>query len=111
MQLVFIGNHVYLEALVAVLAAPSLQHLDVALNVKAFTFPIPHLCRLICDTDNYFGLVHLDFFDSDLRFTAETRSQSIHAQPFKIYIPRLISLKEIGNRLSGPLSTVEEFVI
>ena len=108
-QLVFNGHHIYLEALVAVLAAPSLQHLDVRLVDD--TFPIPHLCRLICDTDNHFGLVRLDFVDFELLFTAETRSKSVHAQPFRISIRGRISLEEIGNRLYGPLGTVEELVI
>ena len=110
-QLVFNGHHIYLEALVAVLVAPSLQRLNVRLvDDELFTFPITHLCRFICDTDNYFGRVRLDFWGSQLQLTAETRSKSDHVQPFRISFPP-IWLEEIGKRLSGPLATVEELVI
>jgi hypothetical protein len=111
MQLVFTGPYFYLEALVAVLAAPSLQLLNLELTNKTYAFQIPHFCRLICDTDNQFRLVRMDFSDSRLRFTAETHPKSVHAQPFIISIPDPVSLEEIGNRLSGPLATVEELVI
>ena len=111
MQLVFIGHNFYLDALVAELAAPSLQHLDVEFVDRAFTLPTPHFCRFICDTDNHFGLVRLDFSDSQLQFTAETRSKTVHAQSFRISIPRQIWLKELGNSLSQSLATVEELVV
>ena len=112
-QLVFTGPHIYLEALVDVLAAPSLQHLDTELTDEPETdsFPLPHLCRFICNTENQFSLVRLDLSTSQLRFTAETRSKSVHAQSFRIIVPRHIWLVEIGSRLSGPLATVEELVI
>ena len=54
MQLVFIGQHIYLESLIASLAAPSVQHLDVLILDATNTFAIPHLCRFICDADNQF---------------------------------------------------------
>jgi hypothetical protein len=113
MQLVFTGHNIYLDALLAVLAAPSLQHLDVELVDMTFTFPSPRICRFICDTDNHFGLVRLDFSDFKLRFTAEMRSKSVHVQSFRISNPRPILgwLKEIGDRLSGSLATVEELVV
>jgi hypothetical protein len=110
-QLVLTCHHVYLETLVAVLAAPSLQLLNLELTNKTYAFQIPHFCRLICDTDNQFRLVRMDFSDSRLRFTAEMHPKSVHAQPFKISIPKPVSLEEIGNRLSGPLATVVELVI
>ena len=110
MEFVFTGHHIFLEALVAGLAAPSLQHLDVWLvGGKTFTFPIPHLCKFVCDTDNYFGLVRLEFWGSGLRFTAETRPISVHA--FRISTRESISLEGIGDRLSGPISTVEELQV
>jgi hypothetical protein len=111
MQLVLTCNHVYLETLVAVLAAPSLQLLNLELTDKTYAFQIPHFCRLICDTGNQFRLVRMDFSDSRLRITAETHPKSVHAQPFIISIPEPVSLEEFGNRLSGPLATVEELVI
>jgi hypothetical protein len=83
---------------------------------KEFTDPtdegqIPHLCRLICDTEPQFRLVRLDFSDYIVRFTAETHSKSVHPQPFKLTIPGPNSLEVISNMLSGPLTTVEELVI
>jgi len=112
-QLVFTGRYIYLEALVVVLAAPSLQHLDAELTDEPDpdSFPLPHLCRFICKTDNQFSLVRLDLSSSQFRFTAETRSKSVHAQPFRIIVPRHIWLTEICNGLSGPLATVEELVV
>ena len=95
----------------AVLAAPSLQHLDAEVSDAIDAFPIPHLCRFICDTDNRFILVHLDFSEFHLKVTAKTRSQFVHTKPFRIVIPESISFEEIGNRLSEPLATVEEVVV
>ena len=111
MELVLAGDHIYLEALVGVIAAPSLQLLNAEFTDRNYEIQIPHLCRLICDTEHQFRLVRLDFSDFRLRFTAETHSKSVHAQPFRISIPESISLEEMGNRLSGPLATVEELVV
>jgi hypothetical protein len=110
-RLVLSGHRIYLETLMAVLAAPSIQYLYAELIGATHAFPISHLCRLICDADHQFRLVRLEFWDCQLGFTAETHSKSVHAQPFRIFIPVPISLEEIGNRLAGPLSTVEELVI
>jgi hypothetical protein len=51
MQLVFTGHPIYLEALVVVLAAPSLQHLDTELTngLDTYSFPLPHFCKFICN--------------------------------------------------------------
>lgn len=113
MQFVFVGPTIYLEALVVVFAAPSLQHLDAKLYGVVNGFPIHHLCRFICDTDNQFISVRLYFTHSRLKMIAETRSKSDHAQLFKIsiYNPTDMSLVEICHRLSKPLTTVEEVVI
>jgi hypothetical protein len=111
MQFVFTGPHIYLEALAVVLTAPSLQHLDTEVTDEPDSFPLPQLCRFICNTDNQFNLVRLDLSTSQLRFTAETRSKSVYAQTFRIIVPRHIWSGEIGIRLSGPLATVEELVI
>jgi hypothetical protein len=46
-----------------------------------------------------------------LAFSAETCSRSDSAQQFRIVIPDTASLGEIGNMLSGSLSTVEELVV
>jgi len=111
MQLVFTGQRYYLEALVAVLAAPSLQHLDAGLRGATCVFPIPHLCRFICDTDNQFITVRLNISRYNLEFSAGTGSQSVYDQPFLIGIHQPVSLEKMGQELSGPLSTVEELII
>ena len=95
----------------AALAAPSLQHLHVEILNTTNTFSIPHLCRFTCDAGNQFHRVHLDFSDARVAILAEMCSKSIYAQPFRIIIPGLVSLEEIGNRLSGPLATVEILAI
>ena len=108
-QLVFYGQHVYLEALMAVLGAPSLQHLSVGVLDATNTISIPHLCRFICDTDHQFREFHLDVTDNRLGIVADSEmcSKFIYLKPFKIIIPGPVSLEEICNRLSGPLATVE----
>ncbi|KAI9447700.1 hypothetical protein H4582DRAFT_1895712 [Lactarius indigo] len=113
MRLVYIGDRPYLEALVAVLAAPSLQNLDVALGFGSTTgdFPIPHLYRFIRGTDKQFITVRLEFSLWRLKFSAGTGSQSVHDQPFSIVLPAHVSLEQLGRELSGPLSTVEELII
>ena len=111
MQLTLNGPHIYLEALMAVLAAPSLQFLDLGILDATNTFSIPHLCRFICDTGHQFHGFHLDFSDISLEILVETCSKSIHAKPFRIIIPELVSWEEICNRLSEPLATVEELSI
>jgi hypothetical protein len=86
---------------VAELAAPSLQLLNADYTNATHVSQIPHLCRLICDTDHQFRLVRLDFSDSRFQFTAETHSKSVHAQPFRISIPESISLEELCAADSG----------
>ncbi len=111
-HLIFIGHRLYLQALVIGLAAPSLQRLDATLygSSRSF-FPIPHLCKFICDTGCQFTAVRLEFSRSKLKFYAGTGSQSVDDQPFRIIIPEPVSLQQMGQELSGPLSTVEELII
>lgn len=114
MQFVFSGQSRYLEALVVELATPRMQYLNANIGDTAYSFPIPHLCRLICDTNTQFIFVCLELLSRQVKFTAETRSGSVHAsaQSFNIIFPENnISLEEMGNRLSGPLTTVEELVV
>lgn len=115
MQFVFSGQRHYLEALVVELAAPHMQYLNADIGDTSFTFPIPHLCRFICDTNIQFIFVRLDFSPFQVKFTAETRSKSVQAsasaQSFNIIFPEQTSLEEMGKRLSGPLTTVEELVV
>ncbi|KAH8982795.1 hypothetical protein EDB92DRAFT_2040348 [Lactarius akahatsu] len=85
----------YLQALVVGLAAPSLQHLDATLYGSSREFPIPHLCKFICDTECQFTAVRLDFSRKKL----------------KIIILEPVSLEQMGQGLSEPLSTVEELII
>jgi len=113
-HLIFEGHASHLEALVVGLAAPSLRHLEASLIGQFSTFPIPHLCRFISDAECRFIAVRLDFLYQELILSAETSSNLVRDQPFKLVIPGpavAVSLEEIGNRLSGPLSTVEELVV
>ncbi|KAI9454980.1 hypothetical protein BJY52DRAFT_1389413 [Lactarius psammicola] len=113
-HLIFKGHRLYLQALVVVLAAPSLQHLDAELCGETDTlhfFPIPHLCKFICDTECQFTAVRLTLACWDLGFCAGMGSQSVDDQPFRITIPVPVSLEKLGQELSGPLSTVEELSI
>ena len=113
-HLIFGGHASHLEALVVGLAAPSLRHLEASLIGQFSTFPIPHLCRFISDAECRFIAVRLDFLYQELILSAETSSNLVRDQPFKLVIPghsQAVSLEEMGNRLSGPLSTVEELVV
>ncbi|KAH9042863.1 hypothetical protein EDB84DRAFT_1472780 [Lactarius hengduanensis] len=112
-QLVYSGHRRYFEALVAVLAAPSLRGLDAGLGSSGAIdgFPIPHLCRFIRDTDNQFITVCLAYSLWRLRFSAGTGSQSVQDQPFSIVDHGPLSLEQLGRELAGPLSTVEELII
>ena len=113
-HLIFGGHASHLEALVAGLAAPSLQHLEAGLIGQFSTFPIPHLCRFISEAECRFIAVRLDFSSQELKLSAETSSNLVRDQPFKLVIPghsQAVSLEEMGNRLSQPLSTVEELVV
>ena len=116
---IFRGHGSYLWILMVMLAAPSLQHLDTEYWGGDVAFPIPQLCKFICNSECQFNAVRLDFLRSNVKFSAETRSQSDHAQPFRITIPTDDPWEEIGQMLSGPfgqmlsrpLSTVEELVV
>ena len=114
MRFVFIGRISYLEALVARLAAPSLQHLDADIFDLRKFFPkplsVPHLCRFICNMDNQFIRVHLDFSLLKLKIIAET---CIHTHLLNLATHNLIGvpLEEMCNRLSVPLTTVEELIV
>ncbi|KAI9467335.1 hypothetical protein BJY52DRAFT_63336 [Lactarius psammicola] len=109
-DLIFMGFGPWLQMLVVRLAAPSLRHLDADLWGSPMS-SIQPLCKFICDTNCQFIAVRLDFSRWKLKFSAETCSKSDHAQPFRIGIAEPVSLEEIGNLLSGPLSTVEELAV
>ncbi|KAN0137335.1 hypothetical protein V8E53_004780, partial [Lactarius tabidus] len=111
-DLTFLGHCSYLQMLVVGLAAPSLQRLDVEIHPTPPVFSIPHLCKFICDTENQFIAVSLYLSEEELVFTADTNLTSDHARPFRIIFPQpFVQLEEIGNMLSGPLSTVEELIV
>jgi len=111
-HLIFKGHRLYLQPLVVGLAAPSLRHLDAELfGASLHFFPIPHLCKFIRDTECQFTAVRLGLSSQTLRFCAGTGSQSIDDRPFRITIPKPVSLEQMGQELSGPLSTVEELII
>ena len=111
---IFKGYGSYLQILVARLAAPSLQHLDIQVIQQlgdSATFLIPQLSNFICDTACQFKVVHLDFLHWKVNFGAETRSKSDHTTPFRITIPASFPWERIGQMLPRPLSTVEELVV
>ena len=110
-DLIVIGHAPYVEMIVAGLATPSLQHLDAEFWDGCPFFPIPNLCKFICDTECQLRAVRLDFTWFNVKFSAETCSESDHAQTFRITLPESFSLESFCNTLSGPLSTVEEFTV
>ncbi|KAH9071150.1 hypothetical protein EDB83DRAFT_318353 [Lactarius deliciosus] len=112
-HLFFRGHRVYLQALVVRLGAPLLQHLEVALcGGSRRSFPIPHLCKFICDAECQFTEVSLSIGYRELRFCAGTSTQSlVDVQPFTLAIPWPVSLEQLGQELSRPLATVEGLII
>ncbi|KAH9071149.1 hypothetical protein EDB83DRAFT_2517738 [Lactarius deliciosus] len=113
-HLFFRGHRVYLQALVIRLGAPLLQHLEVALCGGSHPpFPIPHLCKFICDAECQFTEVSLGLGHEELRFCAGTSSTQslIDVQPFTLAIPQPVSLEQLGQELSRPLATVEGLII
>jgi len=112
-HLIFNGHGPYLEAILVGLAAPSLQRLEVDLIAARFSDsePVPHLCRFISDAQCRFITVRLDFPGNYYRPRFKLYAETCLNQPFSLTIPGPISLEEMGNRLSGPLSTVEELVV
>ncbi|KAH8989200.1 hypothetical protein EDB86DRAFT_1933234 [Lactarius hatsudake] len=110
----FRGHRLYLQALVVRLGAPLLQHLDVALcGGSHHSFPIPDLCKFICDAECQFTEVSLGFGYRELRFCAGTSStQSLDdVQPFTLAVPLPVSLEQLGQELSRPLATAEGLII
>jgi hypothetical protein len=111
-HLIFRGNRTYLEALIVGLVAPSLQHLDAELSGRSQSaFPIPHLCKFICNSKCQFTTIRWVFSGSKIKFHAGTSSESIDDKPFRIIIPKPVSLEQMGQELSGPFSTVEKLII
>ena len=111
-HVIFTGHRTYLEALLIGSAAPCLQHLDVTLYGQSYgTFTIPHLCKFILNSECRFTKICLVFSRSELKFYAEAGSESIHDLPFRIVIHEPVSLEQMGQELSVPLSNVEELII
>ena len=116
---VFRGPCSFFHILIVRLAAPSLQHLDAEIcgeSPRHSSTPplIPPLCKFICDTKTQFITVRLGLSQQNLEFSAETIPKSDHApsRPFRIFFPKPVApLKQLGDKLSGPLSTVEEVVV
>jgi hypothetical protein len=111
-HLIFRGHRLYLQALVVGLIAPSLQHLDAELSGQSEgDFPIPYLCKFICNSKCQFTAIRWVFSGPMIKFNAGTSSESIDDEPFRIVIPEPVSLEKMGQELSEPLSTVEELTI
>ncbi|KAH9002441.1 hypothetical protein EDB86DRAFT_309287 [Lactarius hatsudake] len=111
-HLIFSGDVLYLLELVVGLAAPSLRHLDVDLcGWLNSPFPILRFCRFIRETECQFTAIRLDFSDQKLAFHAGMGSRPVDDQPFKMVFPEHYPLPQMGQELSGPLSTVEELIV
>ena len=111
-HLIFRGHRSYLQALVVGLVAPSLQCLDAELfGSSPDLFPIPHLCKFIRDAECRFTAIRLVFLHLTLELYARTDWKFADEYPFRIIISEPVSLEQIGQELSGPLSTVEELII
>ena len=109
---IFVGHSSYLEILATRLAAPSLRHLDAEYYGEDATSPLPQLCKFINDSECHFKAIRLDLSSPGVTLSADTCSKFDHAEPaFRICIPLPIPWEDIGQMLSGPLSTVEELVI
>ena len=109
-HVVFTSHGSYLEALVIAFPAPSLHHLDVKFYGQSHG-TIPHLCKFIRNSECQFTKTCLVFSRSKLKFYAGTGSESIDYLPFRIVIPEPVSLEQMGQELSAPLSNVEELII
>ena len=113
-HLIFRGHRLFLQALIVGLVAPSLQHLDAELSGRPHGgFPIPHLCKFICDplANCQFTAIRFVFSNLHLKFFAKTGPQSVGDPPFRIISRRPVLLEQMGQELSGPFSTVEELII
>ncbi|KAH9016052.1 hypothetical protein EDB84DRAFT_756108 [Lactarius hengduanensis] len=111
-HLIFSGNVLYLVELVVGLAAPSLRHLDVDLyGWLDGPFPILRLCRFIRETECQFTAIRLGFSCQKLAFHAGMGSRPVDDQPFKMIFPENYPLPQMGQELSGLLSTVEELIV
>ena len=111
-HLIFRGHRLHFQALVAGFVDPSLRHLDVSLSGPFHgLFPIPHLGRLIRDTECHFSAVRLVFSRRKLEFYTRTGSQSVDEPLFRIIIHEDVSLEQMGRELSAPLSTVEDLIV
>jgi hypothetical protein len=108
---IFAGHSSCLQILATRLVAPSLQHLDAEYYSDNAISPLPQLCKFICYSDCQFKAVLL-YLSESVRFGGETSYKSGDGQPaFRISIPVPIPWEQIGQMLSGPLSTVEELVV
>jgi len=108
-HLIFTGHRLYLQELVVGLATPSLQHLTTTLLGQARNaYTIPHLCKFIKDSECQFTAVHLTFSRLNVEFYGSRASGDQH---FRITVPEPFTLDQLGQELSGSLSTVEELVI
>ena len=111
-HLTFTGHKSYLQALVAGLAAPSLQYFTATLLGQSNDgFPISRLCKFIRDTECQFTAVEMVFSRTKLEFYAATGSQSADDKHFRMTVPVPISLEQLALELAGPLATVKELII
>jgi hypothetical protein len=114
----YIGNNIFLDALVAGFSAPSLQ--DVALTIEFSRSkwpPIVHLPRFINGIEGRYDAVHVAFLDWGVRFSFLPPSESLsHCEPhFEMVVVRDHSPPELILYMSGVLSamltTVKELYV
>jgi hypothetical protein len=116
----YVGNIIFLDALVARLSAPPLLDVDIAFSGATSTIsPIVHLPRFINDIEERYHAVHLVLQGRVFSLSLLTHSEYInHCKPrFKLcrspgdlgyHIDMIDSLMRVSDALSTKLSTVEE---
>jgi len=101
----FTGHITQLEALMACLAAPSLQELRVALQDSySSIFYAPHLSKFVSNIGNSFSCAQLHASRGGINLFMLTHTQP----PFKVIVNPKTLIEEMGVSLSATLATVED---
>ena len=108
----FVGNSVFLDALVAGLSAPSLQDVDFEFYDEIWP-PIVHLPRFVDEINEHYSAVHVAFRDWHFHFSLLTQSEyNSRCKPrFKfgpVLTPYPESIIQMSSSLSTRLATVGE---
>jgi hypothetical protein len=107
----YYGNREYLEPLVAGLAAPSLQDLNIEFDGYCNTFHVPHLTRFISDVEGLIFAVQVSILSTDPRISMFTHPHSPDEPPRRITVRdkyhRLV--RGDPSALNAKLATAEQF--